>query len=54
MIGFEPITNEGAYFARLAEPVLTGGAPKLVHHGQADRVELTDDLLDQVVERIVG
>jgi len=29
-------------------------APKLVHHGQADCVELTDDLLDQVVERIVG
>jgi hypothetical protein len=28
--------------------------PKLVHHGKADCVELTDDLLGQVVERIVG
>ena len=34
--------------------ITTGGAPNLVHHGQADCVELTDDLLDQVVERIVG
>ena len=46
--------DERAYFAWLAEPVLTDGAPKLVHHGQADCVKWTDDLLDQVVERIVG
>lgn len=46
--------DERAYFSRPAEPVLTGGAPKLVHHGKADSVELTDILLDQVVERMVG
>jgi hypothetical protein len=45
--------DDRAYFAWLAEPVLTGGGPKLVHHGKADCVELTDDLLNQVVERIV-
>jgi hypothetical protein len=38
----------------LAEPVVTDGAPTLVHHRQADCVELTDTLVDQVVERVVG
>ena len=51
---FFTMRDERAYFAWLTEPVLTGGAPKLVHHGRANCVELTDDLLDQVVERIVG
>jgi hypothetical protein len=51
---FFTMRDEKAYFSWLAEPVLTDGAPKLVHHGKADCVELTDDLLDQVVERIVG
>jgi hypothetical protein len=51
---FFTMRDEKAYFSWLAEPVLTGGAPKLVHHGKASCVELTDDLLDEVVERIVG
>jgi hypothetical protein len=51
---FFSMRDEKAYFSWLAEPVLTGGVPKLVHHGQADCVALTDVLLDQVVERIVG
>lgn len=46
--------DEKAYFSWLAEPVLTGGAPKLAHHAKANCVELTDDLLGQVVERVVG
>jgi hypothetical protein len=51
---FFTMRDEKAYFSWLAEPVLTGGAPKLVHPGKANCVELTDDLLDEVVERIVG
>jgi hypothetical protein len=51
---FFTMRDEKACFSWLAEPVLTGGAPKLVHHGKANCVEFTDDLLDQVVERIVG
>ena len=51
---FFTMRDEKAYFAWLAEPVLTGATPKLVHHGKADYVEWTDDLLDQAVERIVG
>ena len=51
---FFTMRDEKAYFSWLAEPVLTGGAPKLVHHGMAACVELTDGLLGQVVERIVG
>ena len=41
--------DEEGFFSWLAEPVVTGGAPKLVHHDQVNCVELTDDLLSQVV-----
>jgi hypothetical protein len=51
---FFTMRDERAYFSWLAEPVLTEGSPKLVHHENADCVELTDELLGQVVERIVG
>ncbi len=41
--------NERAYFAWLAEPVLASGAPKLAHRTKTECVELTVELLDQVV-----
>ena len=51
---FFSMRDESAFFSWLAEPVLTCGAPKLVHHAKANCLELTDELLDEVVERIVG
>jgi hypothetical protein len=45
--------DERGFFAWLAEPVVTGGAPKLVHHDKVNCVELTDELLNEVVDRIV-
>ncbi len=51
---FFSMRDERAYFSWLAEPVLTEGAPKLMHHAKATCVELTDVLLGQIVERIVG
>jgi hypothetical protein len=51
---FFTMREEQAYFAWLAEPVLTGGGPKLVHHAQANCVELTDELLDQVIGHVVA
>src|SRR5262245_60670999 len=49
---FFTMRDEKAYFSWLAEPILADGTPKLVHHNNADCVELTDDLLAQIVERI--
>ncbi len=46
--------DEQAFFSWLAEPVLTEGAPKLVHHDKAHCAPLTDDLLGRVVEQIVA
>jgi hypothetical protein len=51
---FFTMRQEQAFFSWLAEPVVTAGAPKLIHHAKARCVELTDDLLDQAVERIVA
>jgi len=51
---FFTMRDEQAFFAWLAEPVVNGGAPKLVHHEQANCVLLTDELLDTVVEQIVS
>ncbi len=51
---FFTLREEQAFFSWLAEPVVKGGAPKLVHHEKAHCVPLTDDLLDQVVEQIVA
>ena len=51
---FFTMRDQNAYFSWVAGSVLTGGAPKPVHHGKADCVEVTDDLLSRFVERIVG
>ncbi|OWK38000.1 hypothetical protein [Fimbriiglobus ruber] len=51
---FFTMRDERAFFSWLAEPILTNGGPKLVHHVTADCVELTETQLDQAVERIVG
>jgi hypothetical protein len=50
---FFSMRDDRAYFSWLAEPILNGGVPKLVHRDEADCVELTDDLIDRSVERIV-
>jgi hypothetical protein len=50
---FFTMREQQAYFSWLAEPVVTAAGPKLVHHTAADCVELTHDVLDQVVERVV-
>jgi hypothetical protein len=47
--------DEQASFSWLAEPVVTeDGAPKLVHPKKADCVELTDEVLGRVVDRVVA
>jgi hypothetical protein len=46
--------EEQAFFSWLAEPVVTDGAPKLVHREKADCVELTDELLNRVVDQVVA
>jgi hypothetical protein len=51
---FFTMRDEQAFFSWLAEPVVTGGAPKLVHHDKAHCVPLTDELLEQVIEQIVA
>lgn len=51
---FFTMRDEQSYFSWLAEPTLTGSGPKLAHHAKADCTPLTDDLLGQVIERIVG
>lgn len=43
-----------AFFSWLAEPVLNGGAPKLVHHQAANCVPLTNELLDEIVGRVIA
>lgn len=50
---FFTMRDEKVYFSWLAEPVLSNGGPKLVHHAKANCVELRDDFLDQAVQRIV-
>jgi len=51
---FFTVRDEQAFFSWLAEPVVNGDGPKLVHHRQAKCVELTDALLGDVVHRVVG
>lgn len=50
---FFTLRDEQAFFSWLAEPVVQGGAPKLIHHARANCVPLTDELLDRVVEQVV-
>jgi hypothetical protein len=51
---FFTMREEQAFFSWLAEPVVNGGMPKLVHHDKANCVELTNERLDQVVDAIVA
>ena len=51
---FFAMREEQAFFSWLAEPVLKGETPKLIHHERANCVPLTDELLAQVVENIVA
>jgi hypothetical protein len=51
---FFTMREDQAFFSWLAEPRISQGTPKLVHHDAADCVELTDELLGQVVEQIVA
>jgi hypothetical protein len=51
---FFTVREEQAFFTWLAEPVVNGDGPKLVHHTQANCVALTDDLLAGVVDRVVA
>ncbi len=51
---FFTVREEQAFFTWLAEPVVNGDGPKLVHHTQANCVELTDALLADVVDRVVA
>jgi hypothetical protein len=46
--------EDQAFFSWLAEPVISEGAPKLVHRDEAHCVELTDQLLDRVIEQVVA
>ncbi len=50
---FFTLRDEQAYFSWLAEPVVRGGTPKLVHQQKANCIPFSDDLLSQVVEQIV-
>jgi hypothetical protein len=51
---FFTLREEQAFFSWLAEPVVQGGAPKLIHHTKANCVPLTDELLGRVVEQVVA
>jgi hypothetical protein len=51
---FFAMRDEQAYFSWLAEPLVRGGVPKLVHHDKEDCVELTDEFLDHAVHQIVA
>ncbi|QDV32565.1 DUF4365 domain-containing protein [Tautonia plasticadhaerens] len=51
---FFTLREDQAFFSWLAEPALIGDAPKLVHHREPHCVQLTDELLGRVVDRIVG
>jgi hypothetical protein len=51
---FFAMREEQDFFSWLAEPVVTGDAPKLVPHDAAHCVPLTDDLVDRAIEQIVA
>ena len=51
---FFTMREEQAFFSWLAEPVVNGGIPKLVHHDKANCVELTTERLDQALGAIVA
>jgi hypothetical protein len=51
---FFTMREDQAFFSWLAEPVVSDGAPKLVHHSKANCRELTNEVLGHVVEQIVA
>jgi len=51
---FFTLRDEHAWFSWLAEPVVNGAGPKLVHHDSANCVQLTDELLARVVDQVVA
>ena len=51
---FFTMRDEKGYFSWLAEPILTEAGPKLVHNDKAHCVNLTDEFLEEAIERIVG
>jgi hypothetical protein len=51
---FLTMRDDQELFSWLAEPTLTDGVPKLVHHEVANCVPVTRELLDQFVEGIVA
>ena len=51
---FFTVREEQAFFSWLAEPVVNGDGPKLIHHTAGNCVELTDALLEDVVDRVVA
>src|SRR4051794_23335216 len=51
---FFTVRDEQAFFTWLAEPVVDGDGPKLVHHTQANCVALTEALLADVVDRVIA
>jgi hypothetical protein len=50
---FFTMREDQAFFSWLAEPLVSDGVPKLVHHSEAKCRELTNEVLDHVVEQIV-
>lgn len=51
---FFTMRDEKPFFSWLAEPALTGDGPKLVHRDRANCVELTNEVLDGAIERVVA
>jgi hypothetical protein len=51
---FFTVREEQVFFSWLAEPVVNGDGPKLIHHTQANCLELTDALLGNMVDRVVA
>jgi hypothetical protein len=51
---FFTMREEQAFFCWLAEPVVTDGVPKLVHHDKANCDELTTEMIDKVIDQIVA
>ena len=51
---FFTMRDEQALFSWLAEPVVGSSGPKLVHQVKPNCVPLTDDVLDDLIERVVN
>ncbi len=51
---FFSLREELAFFSWLAEPIVKGGAPKLIHRDKADCVELTNEFLARALEQVAA